>query len=146
MGPRSQTDWCVGFSAGGHLAAALSNNYETRTYPKVDAADQVSCRPDFGLLIYPAYLTVKEENDQIAPELSITSNTPPTFITMAADDGLRVETALLYGVALQKAKVPIEVHIYPKGGHGYGLRPDKGFATTWPQRAGEWLRQFSAGK
>ncbi len=83
----------MGFSAGGHLAAALSNNYEKRTYEAVDAADAVSCRPDFALLIYPAYLTVKEEGDKLAPELPVTANTPPSFLIQAEDDGVRVETA-----------------------------------------------------
>ena len=132
----------LGFSAGGHLAATLSNNYEQRSYPKVDEADNASCRPDFSVLIYPAYLTVKEENDKIAAELAITSNTPPTFITMAADDPLGVESALLYGVALRKASVPVELHIYPTGGHGYGLRPAGDLATTWPQRAAEWMEHL----
>jgi acetyl esterase/lipase len=129
----------LGFSAGGHLAAALSNNYENRTYPKVDEADAVSCRPDFAIVIYPGYLVVKDENGKIAPELNITSNTPPTFLAMAADDPVRVENALYYAAALHKAKVPIELHIYPTGGHGYGLRPTKELVTTWPQRASEWL-------
>jgi acetyl esterase/lipase len=129
----------LGFSAGGHLAAAASNNYETRMYPHVDAADDVSCRPDFAVLIYPAYLTVKEEGDKIAPELPITAQTPPTFIVMAEDDHVRVETALFYTLALKNAKVPCELHIYPTGGHGYGLRPNGLAVTTWPQRAGEWM-------
>jgi acetyl esterase/lipase len=129
----------LGFSAGGHLAAALSNNYGERTYPKVDDADAVSCRPDFAIVIYPGYLVVKDENDKIAPELNITSNTPPTFIAMAADDPVRVENALYYAAALHKAKVPVELHVYPTGGHGYGLRPTKDLVTTWPQRASEWL-------
>jgi acetyl esterase/lipase len=129
----------LGFSAGGHLAATLSNNYEERTYPKADEADTVSCRPDFTILIYPAYLTVKDQNDKIAPELNISSNTPPTFIAMAEDDPVRVENALFYAAALHEAKVPIELHVYPTGGHGYGLRPTKDLVTTWPQRASEWL-------
>lgn len=129
----------LGFSAGGHLAAALSNNYEQRTYPKVDDADAVNCRPDFAVLIYPAYLTVKEQNDRIAPDLNITSNTPPTFLAMAEDDPVRVETALYYALALRKASVPFELHVYPQGGHGYGLRPTKDLVTTWPQRAAEWM-------
>jgi acetyl esterase/lipase len=135
----------LGFSAGGHLAAALSNNYEQRTYPPVDDADAASCRPDFTLLIYPAYLTVKEENDKLAPEMNITSNTPPTFIVMAENDPVRVETALFYSLALRKAKVPLELHIYPTGGHGYGLRPAKDRVTTWPQRAAEWLEGLPSG-
>jgi acetyl esterase/lipase len=130
----------MGFSAGGHLAAALGNIYDHRTYPAVDEADAVSCRPDYTLLVYPAYLTVKEENDKIAPELNITSNTPPAFIAMAEDDPVRVETALFYAAALRKSKVPFELHIFPVGGHGYGLRPTRDLVTTWPQRAAEWMR------
>jgi|ERR1051325_3578122 acetyl esterase/lipase len=129
----------LGFSAGGHLAAALSNNFDERTYPKLDDADSVSCRPDFTILIYPAYLTVKEQNDKIAPELNITSNTPPTFMAMAEDDPVRVENVLFYAAALHKAKVPLELHVYPTGGHGYGLRASKDLVTTWPQRASDWL-------
>ena len=131
----------LGFSAGGHLAATLSNNSEQRSYPKVDDSDAASCRPDFTLLIYPAYLTVKEEHDKIAPELNVTSNTPPTFVAMTQDDPLRVESAMFYALGLRKANVPFELHVYPKGGHGYGLRPSKDLVTTWPQRAAEWLSQ-----
>jgi acetyl esterase/lipase len=130
----------LGFSAGGHLAAVLSNTYDRRTYAAIDDADAVNCRPDFTVLIYPAYLTVKEENDKIAPELNITSNTPPTFIAMAEDDPVRVETGLFYAAALRKFKVPFELHIYPTGGHGYGLRPTRELVTTWPQRAADWMR------
>jgi acetyl esterase/lipase len=134
----------LGFSAGGHLAATLSNTYQERTYPKVDDADAISCRPDFTLLIYPAYLTVKEENDKVAPELSITSNTPPTFIAMTQDDPLRVEGAMFYALALRKANVPCDLHIYATGGHGYGLRPSKDLVSTWPQRATEWMSKWLA--
>jgi len=129
----------LGFSAGGHLAAAASNNYETRTYPHVDEADDASCRPDFSILIYPAYLTVKDQGDKIAPELPITGKTPPTFIVMAEDDPVRVENAIYYTLALKNAKVPCELHVYPTGGHGYGLRPNGQEVTTWPQRAAEWM-------
>jgi acetyl esterase/lipase len=129
----------LGFSAGGHLAATACNNYSQRTYPAVDAADQTSCRPDFALLIYPAYLTVKEQGDRLAPELPVTTNTPPAFVTMTQDDPVRVESALYYTLALQQAKVPVELHIYPTGGHGYGLRPSKEAVLTWPQRAAEWM-------
>jgi acetyl esterase/lipase len=130
----------LGFSAGGHLAAALSNNYDPRTYPAVDSADAVSCRPDFAVLIYPAYLTIKEEHDKIAPELRISTNTPPTFLTMAQDDLIRVETAIFYTLALKNLNVPVELHVYPSGGHGYGLRPATDLVTTWPKRAEEWMR------
>jgi len=130
----------IGFSAGGHLAAVLSNPDKERTYPAIDAADAASCQPDFSLLIYPAYLTIKEDNDGIARDLNLTSNSPPTFIAMAENDPVRVETALFYGAALRKAAVPFELHIYPTGGHGYGLRRTKEPVTTWPDRAAEWMR------
>jgi acetyl esterase/lipase len=130
----------LGFSAGGHLAAALSNHEPSRTYPTVDDADAVSCRPDFTILIYPAYLTVKENGDQIAPELAITTNTPPAFLTMAEDDPVRVENAIFYALALKNVNVPVELHVYPSGGHGYGLRRSSHLVTTWPKRAEEWMR------
>jgi acetyl esterase/lipase len=130
----------LGFSAGAHLSAALSNNFEKRTYPAVDEADEISCRPDFALLIYPAYLSVKEENDRISPELKITAATPPTFIVMTQDDPVRVENALFYALALKNEKVPVQLHTYSSGGHGYGLRPSAQLVTTWPKRAEEWLR------
>jgi acetyl esterase/lipase len=130
----------LGFSAGGHLAAAASTNFERRSYEAVDEADAVSSRPDFCVLIYPAYLTVKEEGDRVAPELKIAKDTPPTFLVQAEDDGVRVETSIFYYAALRKAGVPAEMHLYPIGGHGYGLRPSGKLVTTWPARAEEWMR------
>lgn len=129
----------LGFSAGGHLAAAASNNFDKRTYEPVDDADKTSCRPDFTVLIYPAYLTVKENGDKVSPELPITANTPQTFIAMTQDDGVRVECALFYYLGLKQAKVPAEMHLYPTGGHGYGLRPSEHRVTTWPKRVEEWM-------
>lgn len=130
----------LGFSAGGHLAAAVSNNFEQRNYSAVDDADNTSCRPDFSVLIYPAYLTVKEEADRISTELPITQNTPQTFLAITQDDSVRMETALFYYLALKNAHVPSELHIYPVGGHGYGLRSTKDLVTTWPARAEDWMR------
>ena len=130
----------LGFSAGGHLAAATSTIYDARSYPALDDADTASCRPDFTVLIYPGYLTVKEDGDKISPELKLTEKTPPTFIVMAADDPVRIENALFYTLALKKAKVPVELHVYPSGGHGYGLRPTKEAVTTWPKRVEDWMQ------
>ncbi len=130
----------LGFSAGGHLAAALSASVALRTYPAVDAADAVSCRPDFSVLIYPAYLTLKDEGDKINPVTAVTSNTPPAFIAMTQDDAVRVETALFYSVALKQSGVPFELHIYPKGGHGYGLRRTENPVTAWPDRCADWMK------
>ena len=131
----------LGFSAGGHLAAVVSNQHGARTYPAIDDADKVSCRPDFTVLIYPAYLTVKEKNDAIAPELPVSeTNTPPTFIAQTEDDSVRVETGLFYYLALKNAKVPVELHLYPRGGHGYGLRRTENDVTTWPDRVSDWMK------
>jgi acetyl esterase/lipase len=129
----------LGFSAGGHLAAAVSNNYATRTYPEVDEADKQSCRPDFTVLIYPAYLTAKDDLSKLAPELKVTKETPPAFIVQTQDDPIKVENAYTYALALKNAKVPAELHVYATGGHGYGLRPAGHTVTTWPARCAEWM-------
>jgi len=128
----------LGFSAGGHLTATLCANSGTRTYPAVDDADKESCRPNFAVLIYPAYLA-NNDLTQLVPEVKVTSETPPTFITMTQDDPIHVEGALLYALALKQAKVPFELHVYPKGGHGYGLRPSDNLVSQWPQRTEGWL-------
>lgn len=130
----------LGFSAGGHLAAVLSTAPDARSYAALDETDQVSCHPDFAVLIYPAYLTVKEKGDAIAPELSIGASTPPTFIAQTEDDSVRVETGLFYYLALKNARVPAEMHLYPRGGHGYGLRRTAHDVTSWPDRAADWMK------
>jgi len=131
----------MGFSAGAHLAAVLSNNHERRAYERIDAADDVSCRPDFALLIYPGYLAIKEKNNEVAPELAVNAErTPPTFLAMTGDDPVRVENAVFYYLALKNAGVRAELHLYPEGGHGYGLRRTTANVTTWPARAEEWMR------
>jgi acetyl esterase/lipase len=129
----------LGFSAGGHLAATVSNNFEQRSYEPIDAADQVSCRPDFSVLIYPAYL-LKEKGPELAPELKITSNTPRTLLIHTEDDPIPCEGSLFYYLALKKEKVQGEIHVYPTGGHGYGLRPTKNMVCKWPDRAEQWLQ------
>ena len=130
----------LGFSAGGHLAAAASTHYEARTYPAVDDADKESCRPDFTCLIYPAYLTAKEDLAKPAPEIKITANTPPAFIVQTQDDPIKVENAFTYALELRNANVPVELHVYPTGGHGYGLRPSPNAVSHWPERAAEWMK------
>lgn len=132
----------LGFSAGGHLAAVTSSQYDKRTYETIDEADRQSCRPDFTVLIYPAYLTDKNEPTKLAPELSITPKTPPTFLLQTQDDGVGVWNAMGYGLALERTKVPFEMHIYPKGGHGYGLRPTERAVTLWPKQVEVWIKQL----
>jgi acetyl esterase/lipase len=129
----------MGFSAGGHLSAAASTHFAKRTYDPVDEADQASCRPDFALLIYPAYL-VRQKGPDLAPELTVTSNTPPTFLVQTEDDPVHVENSLFYYLALKQAKVPAEMHLFADGGHGYGLRASDKAVLSWPKRAEEWMR------
>ena len=129
----------LGFSAGGHLAAVLSNQSSERTYPKLDAADELPARPDFSILIYPAYLASEKDPSRVSPELTITTNSPQAFITITEDDPVHVEYALTYATALKKEKVPFELHVYPTGGHGYGLRKTSEPVTKWPDRLQDWF-------
>lgn len=130
----------MGFSAGGSLSARMSTNYENTTYQKIDGKDDLSSRPDFALLIYPAYLD-RGENRSLTPELKVDSNTPPTFIFQTADDKL-ANSALVYTQALRDNKVSVELHLLPEGGHGYGLRPGNVAAETWPKLAEKWLEKI----
>lgn len=129
----------LGFSAGGHLSATASTTYSARTYPALDDADKEDCRPDFTILIYPAYLTAKEDPLHLVPEVKVTASTPPAFIAMTQDDPVGVDSAFAYALALKNAKIPVELHVYPVGGHGYGLRSSANAVSHWPQRAAEWL-------
>jgi acetyl esterase/lipase len=130
----------LGFSAGGHLAASTLTNSDRRAYEAVDEADRASCRPNFGVLIYPAYLTNKE-GTALAPEIRVSKETPPVFFTHASNDPIPADNSVQMYLALKHAGVPAELHIYPTGGHGYGLRPTEETVTTWPQRCADWLKR-----
>ena len=129
----------LGFSAGAHLAAALSTHYDKRLYDPIDAADQLSCRPDFAVIVYPGYLALADKNFAPNADINPTAQTPPTFIVQAEDDPVHVENAVVYFLALKNAHVPAELHIYAQGGHGYGLRRTALPVTTWPQAVEVWL-------
>jgi acetyl esterase/lipase len=130
----------LGFSAGGHLSAAISNHFEHRLYEPIDAADKLSCRPDFSVVVYPGYLALSEQDYAANPDIQPTANTPPTFIVQAEDDPVHVENAVVYFLQLKNAKVPAELHVYAQGGHGYGLRPTELPITSWPRLVETWLR------
>jgi acetyl esterase/lipase len=129
----------LGFSAGGHLSAAISNHFDKRLYDPIDDADKLSCRPDFSVVIYPGYLANSDQNFAPNTEIHPTANTPPTFIVQAEDDPVHVENAVVYFMQLKNAKVPAELHVYAQGGHGYGLRRTALPVTTWPQAVEVWL-------
>jgi acetyl esterase/lipase len=130
----------MGFSAGAHLSVALSNHYDKRIYDPVDAADQLSCRPDFSVVIYPGYTTIANQNFAPNPDIQPTANTPPTFLLQAEDDNTaHVESSIVYFMQLKNAKVPTEMHIYAEGGHGFGLRPRDFPIMGWPKLMETWL-------
>lgn len=129
----------LGFSAGGHLAASASTNYDKRAYEAIDDVDKVSCRPDFTVLIYPAYLVTKEK-DALLPDIRVTDKTPPTFLVHAGNDGVPAENSVEMYRALKKAGVKAELHVFVSGGHGYGLRVTAEPVTGWPKLCEGWLK------
>jgi acetyl esterase/lipase len=129
----------LGFSAGAHLAAALSTHFDKRLYDPIDAADHISCRPDFAVIVYPGYLAIAEQDFVANADIHPTEQTPPSFIVQAEDDPVHVENSTVYFLALKNAKVPAELHLYAQGGHGYGLRRTELPVTAWPQLVETWL-------
>jgi acetyl esterase/lipase len=154
----------LGFSAGGSLAAVISNHFDKRIYRPIDAADRESCRPDFAVAIYPGHLSRSAAEydahfgakpfplpppDRLAmadnqlgfnPSLHITPQTPPTFLVQAEDDHVdSVYDALSYYVALKRVGVPVEMHLYAQGNHAFGLRHTILPITDWPQLLETWL-------
>jgi acetyl esterase/lipase len=125
----------LGFSAGGHLTASLCTNFAKRLYDHVDDADNQSYRPDFAVMIYPGGLT--DKGGDLKPNLAVTKETPPTFLVHASDDN--ADQSVAWYRALKKAGVPAEMHLYQSGGHGFGMRTDKGPTSEWPKRCSEWL-------
>jgi acetyl esterase/lipase len=131
----------LGFSAGGHLVAAISTHFNQRLYPAADAADKESCRPDFAVALYPGHMLEHTTNDfQLNPYVPVTRRTPPTFIVQAEDDPIdTIQNSLVYYSALKKADVPVEMHLFAHGGHGFGLRRTEFPITDWPRLLDTWL-------
>lgn len=130
----------IGFSAGGHMVAAISTHFDKRSYAAVDEADKESCRPDFAIALYPGHLSNDDKNCELNPNVPVTSNTPPTFLLQAQDDPVdSVSNSLVYYMALKNAGVPVEMHLYAQGGHAFGVRRTKFPITDWPQLVEKWL-------
>jgi acetyl esterase/lipase len=131
----------IGFSAGGHMVAAVSTHFEKRVYAPVDEADQQSCRPDFAIACYPGHLWDEDNGLTLNPNVPVNGNTPPTFLLQAENDPVdSINHSLVYYMALKKAGVPVEMHLYAQGGHGFGLRPTTLPISQWPDLAETWLR------
>jgi acetyl esterase/lipase len=128
----------LGFSAGGHLAAWASTNFDKRAYEPLDDIDKVECRPDFAVMIYPGGV-VPRGKSELAEEIRVRKECPPMFFAHAGDDGVSAENSVRTYLALKKAGVPAELHIYASGGHGFGLRPSSKPCSTWTKRCAEWF-------
>ena len=129
----------LGFSAGGNLAAVTSNADEPN-YDAIDEADKLSARPDFTVLVYPAYLNPKDSDTELTPEAAVDETTPPAFLVHASDDRVSATGSVAYYLGLKRLNIPAELHIFPDGGHGYGLRPTDKRVTSWPDLATGWLK------
>jgi acetyl esterase/lipase len=136
----------VGFSAGGHLALATATTFEKRAYEPIDAIDETSCRPDFAILCYSGYLKARDK-DEIWPGLTIPANTPPIFLAHANDDSTKVggsdaeNSAFMY-IALKRAGVPVELHIFASGNHDFGVRQNEKLPSSWPHLCVKWLQSL----
>jgi acetyl esterase/lipase len=127
----------IGFSAGGHLVGSTCTNFEKRTYDEIDGLDAISCRPDFGIMAYSGYFKVK---DGLSPTVRTPDKTPPLFFVHASDDPVsEVEHSVTFYLALKRAKIDTEMHLYTTGGHGFGVRSD-GPCGGWTRACVDWLR------
>ena len=133
---------CIGFSAGGHLCASITAPANPVPYEPVDEIDDLSFIPDYTALIYPAYLANKETL-QLEPEFNVNAETPPTFIIQTQDDGINVENAIAWYLAMKKANAPCEMHLFAEGGHGYGLFRRGLPVNEWDTPAGKWFRRMA---
>lgn len=131
----------VGFSAGGHLAIATATSFEKRTYEPVDDIDKISCRPDFAILAYSGYLKPKDK-DELSPGLSVPAGTPPVFLAHGSDDIISPpEHSVVMYLALKRAGVPAELHIYANSAHDFGVRTNDHLCSGWTESCAAWLRQ-----
>jgi acetyl esterase/lipase len=129
----------IGFSAGGHLVGATATNFEHRSYTPIDDIDRISCRPDFGVMLYSGYLKVKGK-DELSPTLRAAAGAPPLFLVHATDDTVSdSDHSVIMYLAMKRAGVPVELHVYATGGHGFAVRPIGQPASSWTQSCLDWL-------
>jgi acetyl esterase/lipase len=130
----------VGFSAGGHLAVATATGFEKRTYEPVDDIDRASCRPDFAVGVYSGYLKAKDR-DELAPGLRVPKGTPPIFLAHGGDDLISPpEHSVVMYLALKRAGVPAELHVYAGVAHDFGVRRTGRPCDGWTRACADWLR------
>ena len=125
----------IGFSAGGHLVVASAINFDKRSYEPIDAIDQVSCKPDFAVAVYPGYLN-EQKSSAVASEMRIPKGTCPVMLVHASDDTVsNVENSVGMYMALEKAGVSTELHVYASGEHGFGVRKTSKPVSTWTNKS-----------
>lgn len=130
----------VGFSAGGHLALAAATSFEKREYEPIDAIDKTSCRPDFAVLCYSGYLKAKDK-DETSPGIRVPADTPPILLAHSSDDSIsNAEHSVFMYLALKRAGIPTELHIYATGEHDFGVRQNEKLPSTWTHLCVNWLR------
>lgn len=130
----------VGFSAGGHLALATATRFHERSYSQIDAIDTVSCRPDFAVLCYSGYLKA-DGRDEVSEGIRVPDDTPPIFLAHTSDDSIAdVGHSVMMYLALHRAKIPTELHIYATGQHDFGVRQNEKLPSSWTQLCLNWLR------
>jgi len=137
----------MGFSAGAHLTMMLATHYDERTYEPQDDADKLSARPAFACPIYLAYALGEDHGKDnidapLVEEVTVTKETPPMFLSVTDDDRVNPMGSVQLYIELRKNKIPCELHVFVKGGHGYGIRSDKGPAAEWNVLCGKWLKQM----
>jgi acetyl esterase/lipase len=131
----------LGFSAGGFMVADISTHFKERAYKSIDTADKVSCRPDFSVAIYPGHLRTEKNKFKLNPDIIPTNQTPPTLLLQAGNDQVdSINHSLVYYSALKEVNVPVEMHIYAEGNHGFGVRENMLPITHWPQLLEAWLK------
>ncbi len=155
----------MGFSAGGHLASTLSTHFDNGNPQASDPVERISCRPDFSILIYPVISFTAdfqhsgshkallgedpdpELSNYYSNELQVSKNTPPAILIHSSDDkGVPVDNSIVYYKALQEKGITAEMHVYPYGGHGYGLAVGRGYLSTWPERCNTWLKNLDVNE
>ncbi len=130
----------LGFSAGGHLTARTATAFKQNSYEPIDATDKISPRPDFAVLVYPAYLSA-DKDFSIVPETPVSADTPPVFITQALDDPY-VDAAFAFILAAKRAGVKADMHLYAEGKHGKGVRRTEEPMRDWPMLCEEWIKFY----
>jgi acetyl esterase/lipase len=132
----------VGFSVGGHLAIATATGFEARKYDRIDSIDDVSSRPDFAILCYSGFLKAYDK-DEIWPGLHIPANTPPVMLVHASDDTMsNSEHSVVMYLALKRAGIPVEMHLFGSGEHDFGVRQDERLPSSWPELCIKWLHSL----